>query len=146
MPAAGKLIVLEGVDEATLDIQLERLYRWLCERGIRAFGDHARFTLDIAAVPALKALTHLPVVVDPSHSAGRRDLVAPLARAGAAAGADGLIVEVHPDPGQALCDGGQSLYPHQLTGLVADLRALAPAVGRSLTAGRWEEVDRVQAP
>ena len=89
----------------------------LCERGIRTFERSTRYTLDISAVPVLKQETHLPVIVDPSHAAGRRDLVLPLARAAVAAGADGVIVEVHPDPDRALSDGGQSLYPEQFAGL-----------------------------
>ena len=81
----------------------------LCERGIRTFEDYTRFTLPVAVIPALREMTHLPVVVDPSHAAGRADFVLPLAAASVAAGADGLLVEVHPDPKSALCDGRQSL-------------------------------------
>ena len=83
----------------------------LCERGIRTFETSYRFTLDLLAVPALKELTHLPVIVDPSHAAGRRELVEPLSLAAAAAGADGVMVEIHPRPDEALCDGPQSLAP-----------------------------------
>ena len=90
----------------------------LCERGIRTFEDYVRYTLQIGVIPALKALTHLPIVVDPSHAAGRADFVTPLAVASAAAGADGLLVEVHPDPKRALCDGRQSLTPEEFTGML----------------------------
>ncbi|MHC4601158.1 MAG: 3-deoxy-7-phosphoheptulonate synthase, partial [Planctomycetota bacterium] len=100
----------------------------LCERGIRTFSDHSRFTLDVTAVPALKELTHLPVIVDPSHCAGCRSKVPPLARAGIAAGADGLIVEVHHRPEEALCDGPQALLPDQLTRLAREVMALGRVV------------------
>ncbi|MGB4442244.1 MAG: 3-deoxy-7-phosphoheptulonate synthase [Coriobacteriia bacterium] len=93
----------------------------LCERGIRTFETYTRNTLDLAAVAALKSLTHLPVVVDPSHATGRRDLIGPMCRAGIAAGADGLMVEVHPDPEHARCDGPQSLTPGDFAALMADL-------------------------
>ncbi len=93
----------------------------LCERGIRTFETYTRNTLDLAAVAALKSLTHLPVVVDPSHATGRRDLIAPMCRAGIAAGADGLMVEVHPDPEHARCDGPQSLTPADFGVLMDDL-------------------------
>lgn len=105
----------------------------LCERGIRARETRTRNTLDIAAVPVLKAETHLPVMVDPSHAAGRADLVAPLSLAALAAGADGVIVEVHPDPAAALSDGDQSLTPSQFTTLMESLAALAPVLGRNVT-------------
>jgi 3-deoxy-7-phosphoheptulonate synthase len=104
----------------------------LCERGIRTFESSTRFTLDISAVPVLKQLTHLPVIVDPSHAAGKWNLVAPLARAGIAAGADGLIVEVHPRPSEALSDGAQSLKVERFSHLMDELRPLARAVGRTL--------------
>jgi len=104
----------------------------LCERGIRTFETATRNTLDLAAVPVLKQKSHLPVVVDPSHGTGKRDLVAPMALAGAAAGADGLMIEVHVDPAKALSDGPQSLYPEQLLALGKQLEALLPVVGRSL--------------
>lgn len=104
----------------------------LCERGIRTFETALRNTLDIAAVPVLKGLSHLPVVVDPSHGTGRRDKVAPMARAAVAAGADGLLIEVHPDPERALSDGVQSLYPDQFAQLMKEIRAIAPAVGRQV--------------
>ncbi len=104
----------------------------LCERGIRTFETATRNTLDIAAVPMVHALSHLPVVVDPSHSGGRRDLVVPLTRAAIAVGADGAIVDVHPDPTSALCDGPQALYGEELDALAEACRALPPLVGRRL--------------
>jgi 3-deoxy-7-phosphoheptulonate synthase len=102
----------------------------LCERGIRTFSNHSRYTLDLAIVPRLKRVTHLPVLVDPSHASGDRASVADLARASMAAGADGLMIEVHPDPLHALCDGPQSLRPEEFKTLAQSLRALAPLVGR----------------
>src|SRR5690606_22152094 len=102
----------------------------LCERGIRTFETATRNTTDINAVPVLKARTHLPVILDPSHSTGETAYVAAIARAAVAAGADGLIVEVHPDPKSALSDGGQSLRPEQFAQLVGQVRAIAAAVGR----------------
>jgi len=96
----------------------------LCERGVRTFADHSRNTLDLSAIPAVKAVSHLPIIVDPSHAAGRRDQVIPLARGAVAVGADGLMVEVHHDPGRALSDGPQSLYPEQFESLMASVRAL----------------------
>jgi 3-deoxy-7-phosphoheptulonate synthase len=104
----------------------------LCERGIRTFADHTRNTLDVGIIPAAKKLTHLPILVDPSHAAGKRDKVAPLARAGVAAGADGLIVEVHCDPDHALSDGAQSLYPDQFAAMMVDLRGIAAVLGRTV--------------
>ncbi|PWU06256.1 MAG: 3-deoxy-7-phosphoheptulonate synthase, partial [Terriglobia bacterium] len=104
----------------------------LCERGIRTFETYTRNTMDISAIPVVKKLSHLPIVADPSHGTGRRDKVAPMARAAIAAGADGLLVEVHPDPDHALSDGAQSLRPEQFEELMAQLRIIAPAVGRSL--------------
>ena len=104
----------------------------LCERGIRTFEDFTRNTLDLSAVPALKSLTHLPVIVDPSHATGKWDLVAPMALAAVAAGADGLMVEVHPKPEDALSDGPQALVPKRFERLMADLAVLAPVVGRAL--------------
>jgi 3-deoxy-7-phosphoheptulonate synthase len=104
----------------------------LCERGIRTFETALRNTLDIAAVPVLKSLSHLPVVVDPSHGTGKRDKVAPMARAAVAAGADGLLIEVHPDPERALSDGVQSLYPDQFAQLMKEIRAIASAVERQI--------------
>lgn len=104
----------------------------LCERGIRTFSDYTRNTLDLSIVPAIKAMSHLPIITDPSHAAGRRDLVPALARASIAAGADGIMVEIHPDPAQALSDGYQSLYPPELDELTRQLAQLAPQVGRTL--------------
>lgn len=98
----------------------------LCERGIRALGEHARNLLDLASIPAVRRESHLPIIVDPSHAAGRRDLVPPLARAAAVAGADGLLIEVHHEPEKALSDGAQSLYPSQFATLMRDLRSLKP--------------------
>jgi len=104
----------------------------LCERGIRTFEDATRNTLDLSAVPVLKQLTHLPVIVDPSHGTGKWDLVAPMALAAVAAGADGIMVEVHPKPEEALSDGPQALLPSRFYRLMADLRRVAEAVGRTL--------------
>ena len=104
----------------------------LCERGIRAFEDQTRFTLDLTAVPVIKKLSHLPVVVDPSHATGHWDLVEPMAKAAVAAGADGLIIEVHPDPETALSDGPQSLLPKRFAELVKEVKKVAAAVGRTL--------------
>lgn len=104
----------------------------LCERGIRTFETATRNTVDINAIPVLKQLTHLPVLGDPSHGTGKWDLVAPVARALIAAGADGLMIEVHPQPDRALSDGAQSLKPERFAELVSSLRQLAPAVGRTL--------------
>src|SRR6059058_4360651 len=103
----------------------------LCERGIRTFETATRNTLDISAVPVVHTLSHLPVIVDPSHSGGRRDLVLPLSRAAIGAGADGIIVDVHPDPGTALCDGPQALVDTDLAELSAAVRDLAPLLGRT---------------
>jgi 3-deoxy-7-phosphoheptulonate synthase len=104
----------------------------LCERGIRTFESYTRNTLDISAIPVVKKLSHLPIVVDPSHGTGRRDKVAPMARAAVAAGADGLLIEVHCDPDNAMSDGAQSMYPGQFERLMAELRIIAPAIGRSI--------------
>jgi 3-deoxy-7-phosphoheptulonate synthase len=104
----------------------------LCERGIRTFESYTRNTLDISAIPVVKSLSHLPVLVDPSHGTGRRDKVTPMARAAVAADADGLLIEVHTDPDHALSDGAQSLYPGQFDRLMAELRIIAPAIGRSI--------------
>jgi 3-deoxy-7-phosphoheptulonate synthase len=104
----------------------------LCERGIRTFETYTRNTLDINAIPVLKSLSHLPVVVDPSHGTGKREYVAAVSRAAIAAGADGLIIEVHPKPEEALSDGAQSLRPHEFDALIEDLRKVAQAVGRDL--------------
>jgi len=104
----------------------------LCERGIRTFENATRNTMDISAIPVVKSLSHLPIIADPSHGTGRRDKVLPMARAAVAAGADGLIVEVHQDPDHALSDGAQSLRPEQFAELMEQLRIIAQAVGRSV--------------
>ncbi len=104
----------------------------LCERGIRTFENATRNTMDISAIPVVKSLSHLPIVADPSHGTGRRDKVLPMARAAVAAGADGLLVEVHHDPEHALSDGAQSLWPAQFQELMDQLRIIAQAVGRSV--------------
>jgi 3-deoxy-7-phosphoheptulonate synthase len=104
----------------------------LCERGIRTFENYTRNTLDISAIPVIKKLSHLPIFVDPSHGTGRRDKVAPMARAAVAAGADGLLIEVHHAPETALCDGAQSLYPAQFRELMSQLNIIAPAVQRAM--------------
>jgi len=104
----------------------------LCERGIRTFESYTRNTLDISAIPVIKKLSHLPIIVDPSHGTGRRDKVPPMARATVAAGGDGLLIEVHDDPEKALSDGAQSLYPAQFEQLMKELRMIAPAVGRTV--------------
>jgi 3-deoxy-7-phosphoheptulonate synthase len=103
----------------------------LCERGIRTFETATRNTMDISAFPVLKKLTHLPVIGDPSHGTGKREYVLPMARAAVAAGADGLIVEVHPDPDHAISDGAQTLRPDQFTEMLVQVRAIAAAIGRS---------------
>jgi 3-deoxy-7-phosphoheptulonate synthase len=104
----------------------------LCERGVRTFSDFSRNTLDLAVVPAVKSLSHLPIMVDPSHGTGRRDKVAPLSRAAVAVGADGLLIEVHHDPNRALSDGPQSITPEMFAELMQDLRQIAPVIGRRL--------------
>jgi 3-deoxy-7-phosphoheptulonate synthase len=104
----------------------------LCERGIRTFETYTRNTMDISAIPVVKKLSHLPIVADPSHGTGRRDKVVPMARAAVAAGADGLLVEVHPDPDRALSDGAQSLRPEQFQEMMRQLRLIAPAVERTI--------------
>lgn len=104
----------------------------LCERGIRTFEDYTRNTLDVSSVPAVKQLSHLPIIVDPSHAAGRWGLVAPLSKAGVAAGADGLIIEVHTHPEDALSDGAQSLLPANFAVLMKELKVLAQAIGRDI--------------
>jgi 3-deoxy-7-phosphoheptulonate synthase len=104
----------------------------LCERGIRTFESYTRNTLDISAIPVVQKLSHLPVIVDPSHGTGRRDKVASMARAAVAAGCDGLLIEVHNDPDHAKSDGAQSMFPAQFERLMAELRIIAPAIGRSI--------------
>jgi 3-deoxy-7-phosphoheptulonate synthase len=104
----------------------------LCERGIRTYETYTRNTMDISAIPVIKKLSHLPIIGDPSHGTGRRDMVPAMARASVAAGADGIIVEVHPNPDKALSDGAQTLFPDQFTKLIGELRLIAQAVGRSV--------------
>lgn len=104
----------------------------LCERGIRTFEDSTRFTLDVNAVPVVKSLSHLPIIIDPSHATGRWGLVGPAAKAAVAAGADGLIIEVHPNPEEAMSDGEQSLYPENFAALMTELRKVAKAVDREI--------------
>ena len=108
----------------------------LCERGVRSFDPAARNMLDLTAIPIVHRLSHLPIIADPSHGTGLRDKVIPMARAAVAAGADGVIIEMHPEPDRALSDGAQSLYPDQFTQLVGELRAVAAAIGRSITSPR----------
>ena len=104
----------------------------LCERGVRTFADHTRNTLDLSLVPAVQRLSHLPIIVDPSHGTGKRNKVTPLSRAAVAVGADGLIIEVHPDPDRALSDGKQSLYPDQFEQLMTEVRQIAQVLGRTI--------------
>jgi 3-deoxy-7-phosphoheptulonate synthase len=138
---AGKPVMLKRGMQATVEewlmaaeyiAQRGNLDIVLCERGIRTFETSTRNTLDISAIPVVQQLSHLPVVVDPSHSGGRRDLVLPLSRAAVAVGADGLLVDVHPDPDQALCDGPQALVGPDLRELATTLRRLVPVVDRVL--------------
>jgi 3-deoxy-7-phosphoheptulonate synthase len=107
----------------------------LCERGVRTFADHARNTLDLSIVPAIRRVSHLPILVDPSHGTGKRDSVLPMARAAVASGADGILVEVHDHPEKALSDGPQSIYPDQFARMMDELEKIAPVVGRSLPRG-----------
>ena len=104
----------------------------LCERGIRTFENYTRNTLDLSAIPAIKELSHLPIIVDPSHATGRKELVGPMSKAAIAAGADGLIIEVHPNPEEALSDGAQSLELNDFECLISELEQVAQAVGRSM--------------
>jgi 3-deoxy-7-phosphoheptulonate synthase len=104
----------------------------LCERGVRSFDTATRNMLDLSAIPMVHQLSHLPIVADPSHGTGLRDKVGPMARAALAAGADGLLIEVHPEPDRALSDGAQSLYPDQFAALMEELRAVAAAIGREI--------------
>jgi 3-deoxy-7-phosphoheptulonate synthase len=133
-------ILLKRGLSATLDewllaaeyVMAEGNYRVvLCERGIRTFADHTRNTLDLASVPAIRSVSHLPVIVDPSHGTGKSSMVAPMARAGVAAGADGLIIEVHNEPQRALCDGAQALSPEEYLRLAEELTILREALGRT---------------
>jgi 3-deoxy-7-phosphoheptulonate synthase len=107
----------------------------LCERGVRTFADHARNTLDLSIIPAIRRLSHLPILVDPSHATGKRDSVLPMARAAIASGADGILVEVHHQPETALSDGPQSIYPDQFVRMMDELERIAPVVGRALQRG-----------
>ncbi|HEV7594388.1 MAG TPA: 3-deoxy-7-phosphoheptulonate synthase [Gemmatimonadaceae bacterium] len=108
----------------------------LCERGVRSFDPAARNMFDLTAIPIVHRLSHLPIIADPSHGTGLRDKVIPMARAAVAAGADGVMIEMHPEPDRALSDGAQSLYPDQFTQLVGELRAVAAAIGRSIPAAK----------
>lgn len=118
---AAEYLLAEGNDDVIL-----------CERGVRSFDTHTRNLLDLTAIPVVKSLSHLPIVADPSHGTGLRSKVVPMGRAAVAAGADGLIVEVHPDPTRALSDGAQSLYPEQFAEMVGQIRVIARAIGRDL--------------
>ncbi len=142
---AGKPVLLKRGMTATIEewlmaaeyiAQRGNLDVVLCERGIRTFEPATRNTLDLSAVPIVQATSHLPVIIDPSHAAGRRDLVVPLARAGIAVGADGVIVDVHPDPETALCDGPQALVGNDLRELASAVRRLPPLLGRVDAADR----------
>ena len=104
----------------------------LCERGVRTFADHTRNTLDLSVVPAVQRLSHLPILVDPSHGTGKRDKVLPLSRAAVAVGADGLLIEVHNDPDRALSDGMQSIYPEQFDELMTEIRQMAAILHRNV--------------
>ena len=107
----------------------------LCERGVRTFADHTRNTLDLSIIPAIRRVSHLPILVDPSHGTGKRDSVLPMARAAVASGADGILVEVHDHPEKALSDGPQSIYPDQFARMMDELERIAPVVGRNLPRG-----------
>jgi 3-deoxy-7-phosphoheptulonate synthase len=120
---AAEYVLAEGNDDVIL-----------CERGVRSFDTHTRNLLDLTAVPVVKSLSHLPIIADPSHGTGVRSKVTPMARAAVAAGADGIIVEVHPDPPRAMSDGAQSLYPEQFAELMEQIRVIADAIGRRVTA------------
>jgi 3-deoxy-7-phosphoheptulonate synthase len=111
----------------------------LCERGVRTFADHTRNTLDLSIVPAVQRLSHLPILVDPSHGTGKRDKVVPMARAAIAVGADGVLVEVHHQPDKALSDGPQSIYPEQFVRMMHEIDRIAPVVGRTLPRGIHRE-------
>ncbi|HEU5181070.1 MAG TPA: 3-deoxy-7-phosphoheptulonate synthase [Candidatus Polarisedimenticolia bacterium] len=136
LPVFLKRGIAATMDELLMSaeyVAAEGNYRiMLCERGVRTFADHARNTLDLSVVPAVKHLSHLPILVDPSHGTGRRDRVPPLARAAVAVGADGIMIEVHDHPDRALSDGAQAMVPEQFAELVKEIRALAPLVSRSL--------------
>ncbi|MDX1583819.1 MAG: 3-deoxy-7-phosphoheptulonate synthase [Thermoanaerobaculia bacterium] len=144
LKAAGTLrkpVVLKRGMSATLEefllsaeyIMAEGNYQViLCERGVRTFADHTRNTLDLSVVPAIKRISHLPIIVDPSHGTGKRNKVIPMSRAGVAVGADGLIIEVHHNPAEALSDGPQSILPDELRKLVGEVGAIAKVIGRSV--------------
>jgi 3-deoxy-7-phosphoheptulonate synthase len=119
---AAEYILSEGNDDVIL-----------CERGVRSFDTHTRNLLDLSSIPVVQALSHLPIIADPSHGTGVRSKVIPMARAAVAAGADGLIVEVHPDPHRAMSDGAQSLFPDQFDELMKQITIIADAIGRELT-------------
>lgn len=131
---AAEYVVNEGNDRVIL-----------CERGVRSFDEHTRNLLDLTAIPVVQTLSHLPIIADPSHGTGVRSKVIPMARAAVAAGADGLIVEVHPDPPHALSDGAQSLYPGQFAELVDQIRVIAGAIGRRLVPGLATAGERATA-
>jgi 3-deoxy-7-phosphoheptulonate synthase len=118
---SAEYILAEGNDQVIL-----------CERGVRSFDTATRNLFDLTAIPIVQRLSHLPIIADPSHGTGLRDKVTPMARAAVASGADGVMIEVHPDPERALSDGAQSLYPEQFAALVAELRAIAAAIGRNI--------------
>jgi 3-deoxy-7-phosphoheptulonate synthase len=148
---AGKPVLLKRGLNATVEewlmaaeyvAQRGNLDVVLCERGIRTFEPTTRNTLDVGAVPLVQLLSHLPVIVDPSHAAGRRDLVLPLARAAVAAGADGVMVDVHPNPETALCDGPQALVDADLAELADAMRALGGLAGRSMRAPSFAATPR----
>jgi 3-deoxy-7-phosphoheptulonate synthase len=120
---AAEYVLAEGNDDVIL-----------CERGVRSFDTHTRNLLDLAAIPVVKSLSHLPIIADPSHGTGLRAKVTPMGRAAVAAGADGLIVEVHPDPPRAMSDGAQSLYPDQFAEMMDQIRVIARAIGRDVAA------------
>jgi 3-deoxy-7-phosphoheptulonate synthase len=121
LPLSAEYIIAEGNEQVIL-----------CERGVRGFDTTTRNLLDLTAIPIVQRLSHLPIIADPSHGTGLRDKVTPMARAAIAAGADGIMVEVHPNPDRALSDGAQSLYPDQFAALVTELRAIADAIGRGV--------------
>ena len=129
---SAEYILAEGNDQVIL-----------CERGIRTFEPYTRNTLDMSAIPVIKKLTHLPVVIDPSHATGQRDKVSPMSRAAIAAGADGLMIEVHHDPDKALSDGAQSLYPKQFGQLMRDLYVIAPVIGKQVDFSYLQKASRV---
>jgi 3-deoxy-7-phosphoheptulonate synthase len=120
---SAEYILAEGNDQVIL-----------CERGVRTWDPSSRNMFDLNAIPTVRKLSHLPMVADPSHGTGVRDKVTPMARAAVAAGADGILIEVHPDPNKALSDGAQSLFPEQFADLVRQLRLISEALGRSISA------------